>query len=109
MVKNDSRLDQAMQTLAHRDVLDWLTNFIRIQLATQSPTQREFTLAVLEEGLNNERTRFKGYQGSSPSQAEFEVLLYRRAFARLAGDILATMGSGLTMEEATATQPIPLE
>lgn len=98
-----------MQALAHRDILDWLVNYVRIRLAAQSPEQGRFTLALIEDGLNAEGAKFQGNPASASDQADQEVFLYQQAFAQLSAEVLAVMASGLTMEEATVTGPMPID
>jgi hypothetical protein len=101
---NAKLLAAEMRAIAQTAILAWFADLLRVRIATQSPTQRALTMAMLEEGLATTLSRHACQNMPSP-MSETDTLkasLFKDAFKELSMQLLTTMGSGLTPEEQAA-------
>ena len=93
-----------MRAIAQTAILGWFADLLRVRIATQTPTQRALTVAMLEDGLASTLTRHAWQNMPSPmSDADtLKASLFKDAFRELSLELLTKMGSGLTPEEQGA-------
>ncbi|APW38513.1 hypothetical protein RD110_15970 [Rhodoferax koreense] len=91
-----------MHGTAQTAILQWFANLLRVRIATQSPTQRALTMAMLQDGLDQALARHETQTRPSPlSEGDaLRASLFKAAFGKLSVELMQTMGSGLTAEEA---------
>ncbi|MDB5847930.1 MAG: hypothetical protein JWP29_1682 [Rhodoferax sp.] len=95
-----------MRGIAQTAIIAWFADLLRVRIATQSPTQRALTMAMLEEGLATTMLQH-ACQNLPKPLSETDTLkasLFKDAFKALSMELLTTMGSGLSTAEQAALQ-----